>query len=71
MASLCKLLNALSFTGNTAQVQIIWSNFEEQLKWYLLGMEGKVKSYLAKIGIMLSHTGKEARDIYKTFEWHG
>ena len=66
MASLCKPLNPLFFTGNTAQN---WRDFEEQLKWYLAGMEASERSDLAKIGIMLSHAGKEARDVYKMFEW--
>ena len=66
MASLCKPPNPLSFTGNVAQN---WREFEEQLKWYLAGTETDEKPDLAKIGIMLSHAGKEARDVYKTFEW--
>ena len=66
MASLCKTPNPLSFTGNIAQN---WREFEEQLKWYLAGTETDEKPDLAKIGIMLSHTGKEARDNYKTLEW--
>ena len=66
MANLCKPPNALSFTGNTAQN---WRDFKEQLTWYLAGTEASEKSDLAKIGIMLSHAGKEARDVYKTFEW--
>ena len=78
MASLCKPPNPLSFTGNVAQnwrefftgnVAQNWREFEEQLKWYLAGTETDEKPDLAKIGIMLSHAGKEARDVYKTFEW--
>ena len=65
-ANLCKLPNALSFTGNTAQN---WRDFKEQLMWYLAGTEATEKSDLAKISIMLSHAGKKARDLYKTFEW--
>ena len=52
--------------GNIAQN---WRDFEEQLKWYLAGTEANDKGDLAKIGSMLSHVGKEARDVYKTFEW--
>lgn len=66
MASLCKPPNPLSFTGNIAQN---WREFEEQLKWYLAGTETDKKPDFAKIGIMLSHAGKEARDVYKTLEW--
>jgi len=39
------------------------------LKWYLTGTEANDRADLAKIDIMLSHTGKEARDVYKMFEW--
>ena len=63
MVSLCKPPNPLSFMGNVAQN---WRDFEEQLKWYLAGMEASKKS---DIGIMLSHAGKEARNVYKTLEW--
>ena len=44
------------------------TELEEQLKWYLVGMEASKKSDMAKIGIMLSHAGKEARDVYKMLE---
>ena len=37
--------------------------------WYLAGTEATEKSDLAKISIMLSHAGKKARDLNKTFEW--
>ena len=65
MASLCKPPDSLSLTGNVAQN---WREFEEQLKWYLAGTEANDKANLVKIGIMLSHVGKEARDAYKMFE---
>ena len=39
------------------------------MKWYYAGTETSEKSDLVKIGIMLSHAGKEARDVYKTLEW--
>ena len=66
MATICKPPDPLSFVGNTAQN---WREFEEQLKWFLAGMETAEKSDLTKIGIMLSHAGKEARDVYKTLQW--
>ena len=59
-------MDPLSFTGNVAQN---WRDFEEQLKWYYAGIEANEKSDLVKIGIVLSHAGKEARDIYKMLEW--
>ena len=39
------------------------------MKWFLAGTETAEKSDLIKIGIMLSHAGKEARDVYKTLPW--
>ena len=63
MASICKPPEALSFNGNVAQN---WKEFEEQLIWFLEGTESSEKSDMVKIGIMLSHAGKEARDVYKT-----
>ena len=56
MASLCKLPNLLSLTGNIAQN---WREFEEQLKWYLAGKEADKKPDLAKIHIMLSHVARK------------
>jgi len=38
----------------------------EQLQWFLEGTESTEKNNKGKIGIMLSHAGKEAREIYKT-----
>ena len=66
MATICKPPDPLSFAGNTAHN---WREFEEQLKWFLAGTETAEKSDLIKIGIMLSHAGKEARDVYKTLPW--
>ena len=66
MASICKPPEALSFNGNVAQN---WKEFEEQLIWFLEGTESSEKSDMIKIGIMLSHAGKEARDVYKTLPW--
>ena len=62
MASLCKPPDPLSLTDCVAQN---WRDFEEQLKWYLAGTEVNDKADSAKIGIMLSQAGKEARDVYK------
>ena len=66
VANLCKPLNALSFTGNTAQNG---RDFKEQLTWYLAGMEASKKSDLAKLSITLSHAKKEAVELCKTIEW--
>ena len=66
MASICKPLESLSFSGNVSQN---WKDFEEQLIWFIEGMESTEKSDMAKIGIMLFHTGKEAREVYKTLPW--
>ena len=64
--SLCKPPDAISFTGNVARN---WQEFEEQLTWFLAGTESTDKSDSVKIGIMLTHAGKEAREIYKTLPW--
>ena len=63
MSILCKPPEPLSFTGNVAQN---WRDFAEQLQWFLEGTESTEKGDKAKIGIMLSYAGKEAREIYKT-----
>ena len=60
--SICKLPKPLSFTVNVA---CNWQEFEEQLTWFLAGTESTEKSDSVKIRIMLSHAGKEAREIYK------
>ena len=52
--------------GNVAQN---WRDFAEQLQWFLEGTESTEKGDKAKIGILLSYTGKEAREIYKTLPW--
>ena len=35
----------------------------------LTGTESTEKADAVKIGIMLSHAGREARDVYKTLPW--
>ena len=47
-----------------------WKDFEEQLTWFLDGTESSSKSNMVKISIMLSHAGKEAREVYKTLPWN-
>ena len=65
--SLCKPPDPVSFSsGNAARN---WQDFVEQLQWFLAGTESNSKSDAVKIGIMLSHAGKEAREIYKTLPW--
>jgi len=44
-----------SFTGNNAK------NFKEQLQWFL---ESTEKDDAIKIGIILSHDGREARELF-------
>ena len=66
MASICKPPESLSFNENVSQN---WKEFEEQLIGFLEGRESSEKSDMAKIGSMLSHAGKEARDVYKTLQW--
>ena len=64
--SLSKPPEPISFTGN---VTCNWQEFEEQLTWFLAGMELSEKWDSVKIGIMLTHAGKEAREIYKILPW--
>ena len=64
--SLCKPPDPVSFNGNAARN---WQEFEEQLKWFIEGSECGEKSDAVKIGIMLTHAGKYAREIYKTLQW--
>ena len=64
--NLCRQPDPVLFTGNIAQN---WKDFEEQLHWFLAGTESASKSDEIKIGIMLSHAGKEAREVYKTLPW--
>ena len=66
MAMICKPPEPLSLCGNVSQN---WKDFEEQLSWFLAGTESSNKSNMVKIGIMLSHAGKEAREVYKTLQW--
>ena len=62
----CKPPDLLRLTGNNDRN---WCEFKEQLQWYLEGTESTRKSDGTKIGIMLSHAGKEARELYKTLPW--
>ena len=68
MSILYKSPEPLSFTGNVAQN---WREFAEQLdlQWFLEGTESTEKGDKVKIGIMLSHAGKEGREIYRTLPW--
>ena len=56
--NLCKPPDPLCLTGNNAKN---WREFKEQLQWFLAGTESSDKSDPVKIGIMLSHAGKDAR----------
>ena len=67
MATICKPPEPLSLCGNVSQN---WKEFEEQLTWFLEGTESSSKSDMVKIGIMLSHARKEAREVYKTLQWN-
>ena len=64
--NLCKPPNLLRLTGNNAKN---WREFKEQLQWFLAGTESTDKPDPVKIGIMLSHAGKEAREVFKTLPW--
>ena len=65
--NLCKPPDPLCLSGNNDKN---WREFKEQLVWFLEGTESTGKSDGAKIGIiMLSHAGKEARELYKTLPW--
>jgi len=64
--NLCKPPEPLCLTGNNAKN---WHEFKEQLQWFLAGTESSDKSDPVKIGIMLSHAGKDAREVYKTLTW--
>ena len=61
--NLCKPSDPLRLSGNNDKN---WCEFKEQLVWFLEGTESTGKSDGAKIGIMLSHAGREARELYKT-----
>ena len=60
--NICKPPEPLSFTGNNAKN---WQDFKEQLQWFLAGTESTEKSDAVKIGIMLSHAGREARELFR------
>ena len=64
--NLCKPPDPLRLLGNNDKN---WHEFKEQLLWFLEGTESTGKSDGAKIGIMLSHAGREARELYKTLTW--
>ena len=64
--NLCKPPEPLRLTGNNVRN---WHEFKEQLQWFLEGTESTEKSDGAKIGIMLSHAGKDAGELYKTLPW--
>ena len=64
--SLCKPPEPVSFTENFVHN---WQEFEEQLTWFLAGTESSEKLDSVKIGIMLTHAGKEACEIYKILLW--
>ena len=64
--NICKPPDPLCLSGNNAKN---WREFKEQLQWFLAGTESGEKSDAVKIGIMLSHAGKEAREVYKTLTW--
>ena len=59
----CKSPDPLQLPGNN------WHEFKQQLQWFLAGTESTEKSDAVKIGLMLSHAGKEAREVYKTLAW--
>ena len=65
--NLCKPSEPIGFTGNVA---CHWQEFSEQLHWLLAGSESLEKSDVVKIGIMLTHAGNEAHEIYKTLHWN-
>ena len=64
MATICKPQEPLLLCGSVSQNR---KDFEEQLSWFLAGTESSDKSDMVKIGIMLSHAGKEAREVYKHY----
>jgi len=64
--NICKPSDPLSFTGNVAKK---WRDFKDQLQWFLASTESTEKGDVVKLGIMLLHTGQEAREIYKTLPW--
>ena len=64
--NLCKPPEPLLLIGNDARN---WCEFKEQLQWFLEGTESTEKSDGAKIDIMLSHMGNDAKELYKTLPW--
>ena len=62
----CKPHKPVSFTGNVTRN---WQEFEEQLTWFLAGTESSEKLDSVKTGIMLTHAGKKAREIFKILSW--
>ena len=65
-SNLSKPPEPLRLTGNNSRN---WREFKEQLQWFLAGTESTDKPDAAKIGIMLSHAGRDAREVTKLF--HG
>ena len=62
--SLCKPPDPVSFSSGNAAHN--WQDFVEQLQWFLASTESNDKSNTVKIGIMLTHAGKEARNLQNT-----
>ena len=46
-----------------------WHEFKGKLEWFLAGIKSTDKADSVKIGIMLSHASKDAREVYKTLPW--
>ena len=65
-SNLCEPPKPLRLTGNNSRN---WREFKEQLQWFLAGTESTNKPDAVKIGIMLSHAGRDARVVYKTLPW--
>ena len=62
--NLCKPPEPLRLTGNNSR------NWQRTtIQWFLAGTESTDKPDAAKIGMMLSHAGKDAREVFKTLPW--
>lgn len=46
-----------------------WHDYKEELEWFLTETESNKKHDDVKIGIMLSHASREAREVYKMLPW--
>ena len=65
--NICKPPEPLCLSGNNAKN---WCEFNRRtVAMVFSGIESNEKSDAAKIGIMLSYAGKEAREVYKTLTW--